>query len=404
MQAKNIEATIQTSDTFDSSIIPAAIHYAYVLSDDTTKESNMGQEELNNAIAYENGQYRPSSLDDCYLVIKRGDGACILHYYVRSQYTITWMNRYVLSPDLLMMLITVIGCLISCLTTTTAFARYLKKQLQPLMDATQEIKQQNLDFEIYTSKIKEFNDILISINDMKFELKQSMEQQWQLEQAKKEQTSALAHDIKTPLTIIRGNTELLKDTTLTAEQQEYTNYILKNENRMEQYLNILIALTKSNMDYPVHICEIEMQPFLEELQEQSNGLALSKQIKIEFTKKNLPSGLNADKELLHRAILNVISNAIDYAPEHGKIHVTAEMNDHMTHFIITDNGPGFSNIDLKQAQSQFYMGDASRSQSFHYGIGLYIADSIVKQHHGSLHIGNSSITGGGEVFIEIPTA
>lgn len=170
---------------------------------------------------------------------------------------------------------------------------------------------------------------------------------------------------------------------------------------MEQYLNMLITLTKSNTNYPIHICEIKMQPFLEELQEQARGLALSKQIKIKMTTKNSPAQFKADRGLLLRALLNVLSNAVDYSSELGTIHIRVETNCNFVQFTITDCGKGFSNLDLKQAISQFYMGDASRSQKFHYGIGLYITNSIVKQHHGTLHIANSDITGGGEVMIEL---
>ena len=215
------------------------------------------------------------------------------------------------------------------------------------MDATQKIKEQDLDFEIRPSEIQEFNHILLSISDMKSELKLSLEQQWRMEQTKREQTSALAHDIKTPLTIIRGNTELLRDSQLTDEQQKYTNYILRNADRMEQYLKMLIHLTQAEAGYSADLQKIDTKQFVKGLEDQANGLATAKQLEVNLSQRNLPQEFTADSDLLGRAIMNVVSNAVDYSPEHGKISISAEaVGKHMV-FCIADNGKGFSQEDLK---------------------------------------------------------
>ena len=87
-----------------------------------------------------------------------------------------------------------------------------QKQMQPVLDAIGQIKDQNLEYETSCSGIKEFDDCLSAIDDMRDALRESLEKQWKTEQEKKQQMSALAHDIKTPLTIVRGNAELLSET------------------------------------------------------------------------------------------------------------------------------------------------------------------------------------------------
>lgn len=402
VQAKNMESKIATAKPFDRKLIPASCTYAYVSEDHTVLQSNMEKAEMKKAISYVEGKYSPATPDDCYLSIKREDGTCILHYYIGSRYTVDWMKRYLPSIDKLLIFVCIVNCLVGCFIVTTLFAKRLKKQLQPLMDATQKIKEQDLDFEVRPSEIQEFNHILLSISDMKSELKLSLEQQWRMEQTKKEQTSALAHDIKTPLTIIRGNAELLRDSKLTDEQQEYTNYILRNADRMEQYLKMLIHLTQAEAGYPADLQKIDTNQFVKELEDQANGLAIAKQLDVNLSQKDLPQEFTADSDLLGRAIMNVISNAADYSPEHGKISISAEaVGKHMV-FCITDSGKGFSPADLKQATAQFYMGDKSRSLKTHFGIGLYFTETVVKLHKGSLNIDNSTVTGGGQVTIEIP--
>lgn len=71
-------------------------------------------------------------------------------------------------------------------------------------------------------------------------------------------------------------------------------------------------------------------------------------------------------------------------------------------FIVTDNGHGFSPKDVKEATKQFYRGDSSRNTGNHHGMGLYIAQSIVQNHGGTLLIANDSSSGGGQVTITIP--
>lgn len=401
VQAQNIESKIATAKPFDSKLIPASFTYAYVSENHTVLQSNMENAEMKNAISYAEGKYTPSTPDDCYLSIKREDGTCILHYYIGSRYTVDWMKRYLPNIDKLLIFVYIVNCLVGCFIVTTLFAKRLKKQLRPLLDATQKIKEQDLDFEVKPSEIQEFNHILLSILDMKSELKHSLEQQWRMEQTKKEQTSALAHDIKTPLTIIRGNAELLIDSKLTDEQQEYTNYILRNANRMEQYLKMLIDLTRAEVGYSLQLENANMRTFLDDLYSQINALALVKQLKTEFGENDLPDIINLDISLMQRAIINIISNAVDYSPKHGMICFYTSANKNKIRFTITDSGKGFSPEDLKNATKQFYQSDSSRSSKLHYGMGLFIADSIVKQHGGALLLANSPVTGGGMVTIEI---
>lgn len=112
--------------------------------------------------------------------------------------------------------------------------------------------------------------------------------------------------------------------------------------------------------------------------------------------------LKADKLLLERAIMNVISNALDYSPPQGTIYVTTQKVDHFLHISITDEGTGFTSEAIHHAQEQFFVGDKSRTSNMHFGMGLYITNSIIKQHGGQLVLSNSKKTGGAQVIIKIP--
>lgn len=133
-----------------------------------------------------------------------------------------------------------------------------------------------------------------------------------------------------------------------------------------------------------------------------SSLCLTKGICLQLeTGANLGT-LKADKLLLERAIMNVISNALDYSPPQGTIYVTVQKTDCFLHISITDEGGGFTPEALHHAQEQFFMGDKSRTSNMHFGMGLYITSSIIKQHGGQLVLSNSKKTGGAQVIIKIP--
>lgn len=139
-----------------------------------------------------------------------------------------------------------------------------------------------------------------------------------------------------------------------------------------------------------------------QIEAQANSLCLAKGICLHMEKEVDLGIFKTDKLLLERAIMNVISNALDYSPPLGTIYVTTQKVDHFLHISITDEGTGFTSEAIHHAQEQFFMGDKSRTSNMHFGMGLYITSSIIKQHGGQLVLSNSKKTGGAQVIIKIP--
>ena len=103
-----------------------------------------------------------------------------------------------------------------------------------------------------------------------------------------------------------------------------------------------------------------------------------------------------------RALLNIFSNAADFTPQDGRVEFRTAVKEGTLQFMVSDSGPGFSAKAIAGAAQRFYMEDESRTQSMHYGMGLYIADTIVKKHGGKLKIRNSLKLKGAEVTVSIP--
>ena len=382
--------------------IPMGIEYALLDKNYQLIETTLDETELEQAMRYATTGASDQNLQKRYLLVTRENEYIVLQYYIGAQYTNEWMNKYLPSPDMLLIVLIAAGGIFVCLFLTTRFAKKLRLQLVPLFEATSEVAKQNLDFEVGHSNIKEFEDVLISFSHMKESLKASLEQQWKAEQMQKEQIAALAHDLKTPLTVIQGNADLISETELDEEQRLYAEYISSSSEQMQLYIRTLIDISRAATGYQLHMEDIDLPAYIKQLREQIDALCQTKKIGLQVEIEHLPAVLSVDKLLLERAIMNVVNNALDYSPQDSPILISMTGDKGSLTISVTDAGPGFSQEDLLHAEEQFYMADRSRSSNLHFGMGLFITKSIVQQHDGQLILSNSEITGGAQVTISIP--
>ncbi|AWB43494.1 sensor histidine kinase [Paenibacillus sp. CAA11] len=337
-----------------------------------------------------------------YMKVTHGQEVYIFLFSITAQFNSELLRRFLPSAELTFFVIFCIAFLIGAALLASSFGRKLARKMNGLQEATQKIQQQDLDFSIQYSGIAEIDHVLQSVDQMKEALKNSLQRQWNLERSRREQISALAHDVKTPLTIVRGNVELLAETDQTEEQQGYTDYIAESARQMESYIKTLIEITKTESSTSLQPVTLNLQDFIDRMEGQMQALSVVKQLSSTVTTRSLPDTLYADPVLLERALMNIISNAVDQAPEGSGLTLIVEAVSDRIRFSVLDEGPGFSPEALKQATEQFYMGDSSRRSSGHYGMGLYITKFIAHLHGGKLLIANSDKTGGGQVSIEVP--
>ena len=382
--------------------IPMGIEYALLDKNYQLIETTLDENELEQAMRYATTGASDQNLQKRYLLVTRENEYIVLQYYIGAQYTNEWMNEHLPSPDILLIVLIAAGGLFVCLLLTTRFAKKLRLQLVPLFEATSEVAKQNLDFEVGHSNIKEFEDVLISFSHMKESLKASLEHQWKAEQMQKEQIAALAHDLKTPLTVIQGNADLISETELDEEQCLYAEYIISSSEQMQLYIRTLIDISRAATGYQLHVEDIDLPAYVEQLQRQIGALCQTKKIGLQMEIEHLPAVLSADKLLLERAIMNVVNNALDYSQQDSSISISITGGKGNLQILVTDAGPGFSQEDLLHAEEQFYMADHSRSSNLHFGMGLFITKSIVQQHGGQLILSNSEKTGGAQVTMKIP--
>lgn len=164
---------------------------------------------------------------------------CIVNYELTVQYRNAFLRKYFPGIEGALILLYVFLFLAHTVMVSRSFGKYMKKRLSILNEATEKIRSRNLEFEPQHSEIREVEELLDSLYQMKETLRESLYRQWDLEKNREEQIAALAHDIRTPLTVIRGNAELLAEGELAEEEKEYNRDILQSVAIMEEYLRML---------------------------------------------------------------------------------------------------------------------------------------------------------------------
>lgn len=270
---------------------------------------------------------------------------------------------------------------------TKKTSNYLQAKLALVEQASLQIAQENLDSKIDDSTdILEFNRVLQSMEGMRVALKESLVQQWETQEQRKQEIAALTHDINTPLTVINGNAELLLEESLDSEQQQLVQHIYESGIKTKQYIDLLQQI--SNFDVVHEEKEqISLEDVKEELAQVLSQLAKQKEIALEVQSETMAT-IFAAPTMLMRALVNLGENAIRHT-EVGKVLIRMEKQRQKFFFVFEDNGPGFSSEALMHGKEMFWQQDQSRSGTSNYGIGLSIVERVAQYHKGELRLENT---------------
>ena len=391
---------IETSKVFNPDVLPDGTRYVFLTRDFKLKKSNMPvnlQEESLLNYQFKNAH---GGIYGYFQSFERSDGIVIVNYQLSPRYHNAWMNQHFPNADLLMIGSMIVSILLIFIILTFYYANKLRQQLRPILRATEKISQQDLDFQTSQSTIKEFNQVLSGLDHMRVALRESLMENWKAEQDKQNQISALTHDLKTPLTVARGNAELLAMTPLDVEQMDLLEHFQKGITQVDAYVKELSELNKTSLTKTLTLEDISVREFVEDIYDQTLSLAQTKQINVVFDKKEIIG--NWDRSLLNRAFMNIVSNAVEHTPIDSQLLLASRVEEDEFKFICLDSGPGFSLESLEKATQLFYQEDKSRQSRDHSGLGLTIANDIIRLHHGSLALSNDDSTGGAKVTIILP--
>ncbi len=286
-----------------------------------------------------------------------------------------------------------IACTLCWIRNTVCLWKRLVQKLNLFQEVSQKVGAQELEFEIPHAGIKEFDQALNAMEQMRQALYTSLSSQWAAQQQRDSEMAALAHDLKTPITLIGGNAELLLEEDLKGEQKKMVETIWDSNNRAKQYVNSLLEASHGE-DEPFE--QISCQVFFDIL--RNNALLIADKYGIRLDLHNNADGsMCMQKQHLSRAVGNVVQNAIEHTPKGGTVTVESTVQEDFWKITVQDEGSGFSQAALLHATERLWRGDSARASTGHNGLGLWFASQVVKNHNGQILLSNSA--NGGVVVI-----
>lgn len=293
------------------------------------------------------------------------------------------------------------------------FAHRVNEPLRLLMEAANKIKQKDLDFEIDYRADNELGRLAGAFAEMKEELRRSLTTQWRMEQERTEMVEAIAHDLKTPLSVISAYTESLLDDDRRESDpdrdkfQRYLRVIRDHAAKASSLLQKMQYVTElDDAGSEIHVEPVLLRAFVEQA-------LLS--YEVELQRKNIHlitewSGVDADTRWLTdpewpaRIIDNIMSNSLRYTPEKGRIRISVMRVGERIRFEFANNGPPFSPETLDKIFNRFYREDKARaSKDGHSGLGLYIVRRLAERLGGSVRAYNDA-SGEACIAVELPFA
>lgn len=239
----------------------------------------------------------------------------------------------------------------------------------------------------------ELNELLKSINTMA----EAIERQ---EELRKNLTADMAHELRTPLTSVSTHIEAMLSGIWEPTQQRLES-CYEELSRIILLVKDLEQLSKvEHQNAALKKERIDLYEIANKISENFEYQALEK--KLSVTVEGVPVYVYADKNRMAQVMINLISNAVKYTPEHGQIHITTYEKDGMAVCEVKDSGIGIKEKDLPLIFERFYRADKSRNRKTGgAGIGLTITKSIIEAHNGTIEV-ESEHSNGTLVRLKLP--
>lgn len=306
-----------------------------------------------------------------------------------SVFIVTKMNTLI-SKQLLLNMVVAIICIL-CLTSMMLTKWIQKSVFSPINElnvAMRKIKEGNFDYTLNTDAKGEIGDLYRDYEDMRLRLKESAEEKEQNEQRNKELISNISHDLKTPITAIKGYVEGIMDGVADTPEKvdKYIKTVYNKANDMDKLINELAVYSGiDNNRIPYNFHRINVVEYFEDCVEEV-GLDLeSLNIRLNYSNMVDPDVIViADPEQMKKVINNIISNSVKYMDKSQKIIDIRVLDEADSIRVeIEDNGKGIAQKDIQNIFERFYRTDASRnSAQGGSGIGLSIVKKIIEDHGG----------------------
>lgn len=264
------------------------------------------------------------------------------------------------------------------------------KPLESLKKGANQIKEGNLNFKITSNSNDEIGELCLAFEEMRSKLKESVELQIQYDNNRKELISNISHDLKTPVTAIKGYVEGIMDGVADNpdKMKKYIQTIYVKACDMANLIDELFLFSKLDLNkLPFNFVKVDLIKYLEDSTEELQFDLEKHNIKLNFFNNASASiFVLIDIERIKRVIMNIIQNSTKYMnKDSGEINIYVKEDEDTVTIQISDNGQGISKESLPYIFDRFYRADPSRNSSTGgSGLGLAIVKKIIEEHNGKV--------------------
>lgn len=283
--------------------------------------------------------------------------------------------------------------LLSFLLTTIfislQFSRTIVTPLNNLQKAATEITNGNLSFQIAEEGDCEIQELCRDLELMRIKLKESINKQLKYEDNRKMLVSSISHDLKTPVTTIKGYVEGILDGIASTpdKTEKYLKTIYLKAQQVDRMIDDLLFYAKLDLNQiPFNFVKADLANYLIDCIAEIEPELENYHVKITIENRLLQHRfVNLDRERMRRVLINILDNSRKYMDkELGEIKILLRETNASLIIEIRDNGSGISEIDLPHIFDRFYRSDLSRSDIKGSGLGLAIAKQIIEGHFGRI--------------------
>lgn len=282
-----------------------------------------------------------------------------------------------------------VGLLISVLMSLL-LAKTLVTPIQDLTHAAERVADGDFDHKPENSAQDEIGVLTHTFNDMAGTLEATLDDLKKSEQMRREFVANVSHELRTPITSVKSYSEtLLEDPDMPPEmRRRFLSVILNESDRMSKIVQDLLTL--SRFDAGSIEFEFTRFSFEKSVRDVYSAMRIEAQKhKHEFTLEFLTPvpEIRGDRGRIEQVLINMVSNAIKYTKDGGKVKITAGAKDGQVWCSVRDNGIGIPKQDVDRVFDRFYRVDKARSrESGGTGLGLSIANEIVSRHNGTIQL------------------
>lgn len=277
-------------------------------------------------------------------------------------------------------------------------SRTLTRPIRELTRATHAVSEGDLSQQVPVRSKDELGELAQAFNKMSSELSRSVN-------ARKQMTADIAHELRTPLSLILGHAEAVHDGVLPPTRENF-EIIREEAERLEHLVNDLRILSLADAgELSINPQRVEPERLLQEVAAIYQYQTQRKNITLDLEIAAPLSGIEVDPGRMTQVLTNILDNALRHTPEGGRIILSAREVENQIELAIQDSGPGLEAEDIDRIFDRFYRADSSRQRDGVVpggsGLGLAIARSIVQAHGGQLSA-ESEMGKGLKVIVRLP--